>query len=138
MCHHPGEKNAMNSMRASGGTIDAFAALRAGQPLQAYRYVPKELGANEVEVAVSHCGMCHTDLHLMNNDFGFLALPLILAEQSIVMSPVGSRSEIKAMLDFSARHSIGPQVEVVPIREVDSVLARLAANELRYRSVLTN
>jgi uncharacterized zinc-type alcohol dehydrogenase-like protein len=341
----------MNAVANAARTISAFAALKVGQPLEPYRYLPKELGPNDVEIAVTHCGMCHTDLHLTNNDFGistyplvpgheiighvsalgsavqaltmgqrvgvgwlagacfacdqcdaghdntcprgqptcvgheggyathvrvdgrlafpipdalpseaaaplfcggiavfapllryangvsrvgvigigglghlglqyaralgchviafstsadkaseaqrfgahefvntsargalqnhastcdlllstvstdiawkeylpllrpggmlvilgvpnrdvqFAALPLILARQSIVMSPVGSRSEIKAMLDFSARHRIFPQVEVFPMKEVNAVFERLAANQVRYRAVLTN
>lgn len=66
----------------------------------------------------------------------FAALPLILARQSIVMNPVGSRSEIKAMLEFSARYGIVPQVEVFPLAEVNAVLKRLAGNQVRYRAVL--
>jgi len=77
-------------------------------------------------------------LGVPQRDVEFAALPLILAEQSLVMSPVGSRSEIKAMLDFSARHGIVPQVEVFPMEEVNDVLKRLAANQVRYRAVLTN
>jgi uncharacterized zinc-type alcohol dehydrogenase-like protein len=77
-------------------------------------------------------------LGVPHRDVQFAALPLILAHQSIVMSPVGTRSEIKAMLDFSARHSIGPQVEVFPMDQVNNVLEQLAANEVRYRAVLTN
>ena len=336
---------------SSGEAIAAYAAFGVGQPMQPYRYVPRELGPNDVEIAVSHCGMCHTDLHLTNNDFGistypfvpgheivghvsqlgsaargvtlgqrvgvgwlasacfacdqcdvgkdnvclngqptcvgheggyathvrvdarfafpipeslssaeaaplfcggitvfaplirhatgksrvgvigigglghlalqyaralgchvtafsttprkaaearrfgadefvdtsrvgelqarartcdvllstastdipwndylallrpggtlcilgvpqrevqFAALPLILAGQSIVMSPVGSRSEIKAMLEFSARHGIVPQVEVFPMHQVNDVVQRLATNQLRYRAVLAN
>ena len=341
----------MTHVRSSETTISAYAALEAGRPLQAYRYIPRELGPNDVEIAVSHCGICHTDLHLTNNDFGissyplvpgheivghvaqvgghartlavgqrvgvgwwagacftcdqcdsghdnscpkalptcvgheggyathvrvderlafpipdalsseaaaplfcagitvfaplleharatsrvgvigigglghlalqyarafgchvtafsgsaakaseakrfgahefvstsapdalkahagscdlllatvsadipwkdylpmlkaggklavlgvpphdvqFAALPLILGRQSIVMSPVGSRSEIKAMLEFSARHRIVPQVEVFPMKEVNKVFRRLADNQVRYRAVLTN
>ena len=41
------------------------------------------------------------------------------------MSPVGSRAQIKAMLEFSARHRIVPQVEVFPMREVNGVYRRL-------------
>src|SRR5579872_5408331 len=28
------------------------------------------LGAEEVEVAVEHCGLCHSDLSVLNNDWG--------------------------------------------------------------------
>ena len=72
------------------------------------------------------------------HDVQFAPLPLILGRQSIVMSPVGSRAQIKAMLEFSARHRIVPQVEVFPMREVNGVYRRLASNELRYRAVLAN
>jgi uncharacterized zinc-type alcohol dehydrogenase-like protein len=72
------------------------------------------------------------------HDVQFAALPLILGRQSIVMSPVGSRSEIKAMLEFSARHRIVPQVEVFPMKEVNNVFRRLADNQVRYRAVLAN
>ena len=67
----------MTHFRSGEESINAYAALQAGQPLQAYRYVPKELGPNEVEIAVSHCGICHTDLHLTNNDFGISSYPLV-------------------------------------------------------------
>ena len=28
------------------------------------------LGAEDVEVAVEHCGLCHSDLSFLNNDWG--------------------------------------------------------------------
>ncbi len=28
------------------------------------------LGAEDVEVAVEHCGLCHSDLSVLNNDWG--------------------------------------------------------------------
>jgi uncharacterized zinc-type alcohol dehydrogenase-like protein len=67
----------MNSVQRSRETIGAYAALGIGQPLQPYRYAPKELAPNDVEIAVTHCGMCHTDLHLANNDFGISAYPFV-------------------------------------------------------------
>ena len=73
-----------------------------------------------------------------SHDVQFAALPLILARQSIVMSPVGSRSEIKAMLEFSARHRIVPQVEVFPMSEVNERARASGRNQLRYRAVLAN
>ena len=29
------------------------------------------LGAEDLEVAVEHCGLCHSDLSVLNNDWGF-------------------------------------------------------------------
>lgn len=42
------------------------------------------------------------------------------------------------MLEFSALHGIKPQVEVFPMREVNTALERLSRNEVRYRAVLVN
>ena len=40
----------------------------------------------EVEIKVSYCGMCHTDLHLINNDVGITPYPLYPVMKSLEMS----------------------------------------------------
>jgi uncharacterized zinc-type alcohol dehydrogenase-like protein len=57
--------------------IQALAAHRIGQALESYEYVPKKLGPMDVDIRITHCGMCHTDLHLINNDFGLSTYPLV-------------------------------------------------------------
>jgi uncharacterized zinc-type alcohol dehydrogenase-like protein len=41
------------------------------------------LGAEEVEVAVEHCGLCHSDLSVLNNDWGLSQYPAILGHEVI-------------------------------------------------------
>ena len=65
------------------------------------------------------------------------ALQLIMGQKSVLTSIIGSRSEMRAMLDFSARHQIKPQIEVFPLSEVNKALLRIADNAVRYRAVLT-
>jgi len=36
------------------------------------------LGAEEVEVSVEYCGLCHSDLSILNNDWGISQYPAIL------------------------------------------------------------
>ncbi|GAB2563879.1 NAD(P)-dependent alcohol dehydrogenase [Spirosoma areae] len=70
--------------------ISAYAALEAGQPLMPYKYTPKTLSALDVEIKITHCGMCHTDLHLVNNDFGISAYPFVPGHEIVgVVSQVG-------------------------------------------------
>jgi uncharacterized zinc-type alcohol dehydrogenase-like protein len=57
--------------------IQAFAALNKGQPLEPFSYEPQPLASHDVEVKVSHCGICHSDLHLVNNDWGMSSYPLV-------------------------------------------------------------
>jgi uncharacterized zinc-type alcohol dehydrogenase-like protein len=49
--------------------ITAIAALAAKTPLVPFAYVPKALRDTDVEVAIHACGVCHTDLHFVNNDW---------------------------------------------------------------------
>ncbi len=75
-----------------GGTsIRAYAATAAGRPLEPYEFVPAPLGPLEVEIAVTHCGMCHTDLHLAQNDFGITPFPLVPGHEAVgTVAQVGS------------------------------------------------
>jgi uncharacterized zinc-type alcohol dehydrogenase-like protein len=41
------------------------------------------LGVEEVEVAVEHCGLCHSDVSILNNDWGISQYPAILGHEVI-------------------------------------------------------
>ncbi len=57
--------------------IHAYAATSKGGPLEPFSYDPGELGADEVEIAVSHCGICHSDLSMLENDWGMTGYPFV-------------------------------------------------------------
>jgi uncharacterized zinc-type alcohol dehydrogenase-like protein len=57
--------------------IHGLAVHAAGAHLLPYKYDPGELQANEVEIRISHCGVCHSDVHLIDNDWGFSKYPFI-------------------------------------------------------------
>ncbi|HVC46087.1 MAG TPA: NAD(P)-dependent alcohol dehydrogenase [Terracidiphilus sp.] len=63
--------------------IQGFAVHAAGAELVPFRYDPGELGPHEVEIAVSHCGICHSDLHLISNDWGISQYPFIPGHEII-------------------------------------------------------
>jgi len=58
-------------------TISAWAAHKARGPLEPFRYEAAALGAWDVELDISHCGICHSDLHLINDDWGASRYPLV-------------------------------------------------------------
>lgn len=55
----------------------AFAAQSAGATLGPFSFVRREPGPHDVVMEVSHCGVCHTDIHFVNNDFGMSIYPLV-------------------------------------------------------------
>ncbi len=63
--------------------IQAFAAHAAGAQLLPFRYSPGELRPYDVEVRVSHCGVCHSDVHLIDNDWGISRYPLVPGHEII-------------------------------------------------------
>jgi uncharacterized zinc-type alcohol dehydrogenase-like protein len=63
--------------------IQGLAAHAAGAELLPFRYDPGDLGMHEVEIGVSHCGICHSDLHLISNDWGISQYPFIPGHEII-------------------------------------------------------
>jgi uncharacterized zinc-type alcohol dehydrogenase-like protein len=65
-------KTQMDSSEIHGMAVHA-----AGAQLVPYKYEPGELKAREVEVKITHCGVCQSDAHLIDNDWGISRYPFI-------------------------------------------------------------
>ena len=50
--------------------IRAYAANRPGARLRPVTFEPEPLADGDVEVAISHCGICHSDVHLVDGEWG--------------------------------------------------------------------
>ena len=61
----------------------AWTAKAAKQPMVLDTVDPGPLGTEEVQVAVEHCGLCHSDLSVLNNEWGFSQYPAILGHEVI-------------------------------------------------------
>lgn len=64
-------------------TIQAYAAHEKGAALKPFSYSPAPLKSHEIEVKITHCGICHSDVHLINNDWGNSAYPLVPGHEII-------------------------------------------------------
>lgn len=72
--------------------IHAYAALRAKAKLKPYTYTPKELDPQDVEIKVTHCGICHSDVHMLDNDWDIAEFPLVPGHEIVgFVSAVGSQ-----------------------------------------------
>ena len=61
-----------------------------------YHYDPGKLGSQEVEIAITHCGICHSDLHLIANDWGISQFPFIPGHE-IVGTVTAVGNEVRAL-----------------------------------------
>ena len=49
-------------------------AIRFTEPLDKFCAGASILGSEEVEIAVEYCGLRHSDLSILNNDWGFVPI----------------------------------------------------------------
>ncbi len=71
--------------------IQGLAAHAAGAQLLSFKYKTGDLSPNEVEVRISHCGVCHSDVHLIDNDWGISKYPFIPGHEIVgTVTAVGS------------------------------------------------
>lgn len=85
--------------------IQAYAALNAGEQLVPYQFDAGELQPHQVEVKVEYCGLCHSDLSVINNDWHSSVYPVV-AGHEIIGTIVRLGSEAKG-LKLGQRVGIG-------------------------------
>ena len=111
----------------------AWVAKAAKQPMALETVDLGPLGAEDVEVAVEHCGLCHSDVSVFNNDWGNSQYPAILGHEVVgrvtavglnakgrrVGQRVGvgwfSASDMHCRQCMSGNHHLCPQVQATII-----------------------
>ncbi len=64
-------------------TYQAWATDAVGAPFRKQSLDRPELGAEEVEIAVEHCGVCHSDLSMWQNEWGMAGYPAVLGHEVV-------------------------------------------------------
>lgn len=84
--------------------VSAYATLGADQHLGPHEITRRDLQANDVLIDITHCGVCHSDIHVARNDWGRAVYPFVPGHEII-----GRVSEVGA--DVS-KHKVGDLVGV--------------------------
>lgn len=72
--------------------IKAYAAHEPGGELKPFEYDPGSLGDEEVEISVEYCGICHSDLSMLNNEWGTTKYPFVPGHEAVgTIAAVGDR-----------------------------------------------
>nr|WP_233097865.1 alcohol dehydrogenase catalytic domain-containing protein [Dictyobacter vulcani] len=85
--------------------IHAWAAHGPKQDLVPYEYEAGELGPDEVEIAVEYSGLCHSDISVLNNDWGNSVYPFVPGHE--VIGRVVARGADSKGLTLGQRVGIG-------------------------------
>jgi len=71
--------------------ILGYATEAMGGTLNPFTYAPPKLGENDVRVAVTHCGVCHTDIQAINDYYGITHFPFVPGHEIVgFISEVGT------------------------------------------------
>lgn len=78
--------------------IKSYAAPEAGAELELYEYDAGALRAEDVEITVEYCGICHSDLSMIDNEWGISEYPLVAGHEVIGrVHALGSTAQNKGL-----------------------------------------
>lgn len=84
--------------------IPAYAAQAAGSPLAPFAIERRQPGLRDVQIDILYCGVCHTDIHLVRDEWGASLFPMVPGHEII-----GRVSATGAAVD---RYAVGDAVGV--------------------------
>lgn len=58
-------------------TVKSYAAQSAEKPLAPFQLDRREPGADDVEIKILYCGVCHSDIHTARNEWGGTMYPVV-------------------------------------------------------------
>lgn len=77
---------------AAGNPVDAYGAQLAKQPLKPITIKRRDVGAKDVQVEVLYTGLCHSDIHQVDNDWSNSVYPCVPGHEIVGrVSAVGAQ-----------------------------------------------
>lgn len=73
--------------------MKAYGTEASAEPLKNLSIERREVGADDVEIEILYCGICHSDLHSVRNDWGGTIYPIVPGHE-IVGRVVGTGSRV--------------------------------------------
>jgi uncharacterized zinc-type alcohol dehydrogenase-like protein len=81
--------------------IHAYAAQEPGGKLDPFEYDPGTLEPTQVEIDVDYCGICHSDLSMLDNEWGMTSYPFVPGHEVVGrISQAGSHVSTLAVGDW--------------------------------------
>ena len=94
----------------------AYAAMAVSTDLVPWNFSRRTPRPHDVQVEISYCGVCHTDIHFIRNDFGMSSYPLVPGHEIIgKVTAVGDQ-----VTKFKTGDTVGIGCLVDSCRECDN------------------
>lgn len=73
-------------------SIKGYAAMTAKTALQPFPFERREVGPHDVLMKISHCGVCHSDIHQARNEWGGSIFPMVPGHEIVgTVTQIGSK-----------------------------------------------
>lgn len=76
--------------------VTAYAVKAPKGKLESFNYELPEIGREQVDIKVAYCGVCHSDLSMINNEWGTTQYPFVPGHE-IVGEVIRAGSEVKGV-----------------------------------------
>lgn len=63
--------------------VNAYAAFEPDSKLAPFSYELEELGPEQVDIKVAYCGICHSDLSMINNEWRITQYPIVCGHEVV-------------------------------------------------------
>lgn len=114
-------------MKAAAGSLDMLLVCQSGGSFDVDRFLP----------LLAPYGHLHF-VGVLDGPVKVNLMPMVFSRLTISASPIGSGGQMRAMLEFAAKHDIKPIIEVFPHSKADEALAKVRDSSIRFRAVLKN
>ena len=57
--------------------VNSYTAMSSNTPLEAYNFERRAVGPDDVQIDILFCGVCHSDLHQVKNEWGGSQYPMV-------------------------------------------------------------
>ncbi|GKS66179.1 alcohol dehydrogenase [Nitrospira sp.] len=72
-------------------TTKGFAAMTAKEKLQPFSFERRDVGPQDILITISHCGICHSDIHQTRDEWGISLFPMVPGHEIVgTVSQVGA------------------------------------------------
>ncbi len=87
--------------------IHGYAAMEPEGDLEQWEYDPGDLDKDEIAISIDYCGICHSDVHLVDDDWGVSSYPFIPGHE--IVGTVSSTGADADRFDQEDRVAVGWQ-----------------------------
>ena len=99
--------------------VRGYAAMAAGEPLEAWSFDRRDLGGSDVQIEITHSGICHSDIHRVREEWQTQQFPIVPGHEILGhVTAVGQE-----VTKFAVGQRVGVGVYVDSCRECDNCLA---------------